>query len=131
MVVFDRGIPDCIVYAIRAGIDQTPNRDAAQAFPYEREVFFLNPSSDIYETDEERIVSFEDTVSFGRSQRDVYREFGYTLIDVPRGSVDERAGFITRRIAESGNLNRAAPRTPVTARGEGSARASSSGAEAR
>ena len=100
-VLFDRGVPDCIVYAIRAGTDSATSREAAEAFRYERRAFYLEPWSDIYRTDEERIMSFEDTVSFDRSLRDVYRELGYTLTRVPRGSVDERAQFILARIAGS------------------------------
>jgi predicted ATPase len=33
---------------------------------------FLEPSSDIYETDEDRLVSCDDTVSLGETLRDVF-----------------------------------------------------------
>ena len=103
-VVFDRGIPDCIVYAVRAGTDPTPSLEAADAHRYHSHVLFLEPWSDIYETDEERIMSFDDTVSFSQTLRDVYERSGYTLVDVPRGSVDDRAAFVGMMAAQFGAI---------------------------
>jgi predicted ATPase len=93
-VLFDRGVPDCVVYAIRAGVDPSPSRAAVEAFRYRPNVLFLDPWTDIYETDEERIMSFEDTVSFSEALRDVYERSGYTLVRVPEASVDDRAAFV-------------------------------------
>jgi predicted ATPase len=101
-VVFDRGIPDCIVYAVRAGTDPTPSLEAADAYRYQPHVLFLEPWSDIYETDEERIMSFDDTVSFSRELKDVYQGSGYTLVDVPRDSIADRATFVRMSIARFG-----------------------------
>ena len=98
-VIFDRGIPDCIVYAVRAGADPTPSLEAADAYRYQPHVLFLEPWSDIYTTDEERIMSFDDTVSFSGTLRDVYERSGYTLVVVPNGSVEDRAAFIRMRVA--------------------------------
>jgi predicted ATPase len=93
-VLFDRGIPDCVVYAIRAGADPTPALTAADTFRYEPHVLFLEPWSDIYTTDEERIMSFDDTVSFSEALRDVYERSGYVLVDVPRNPIDARVHFV-------------------------------------
>ncbi len=68
-------------------------------------MFFLEPWSDIYQTDEERIMSFDDTVSFGHTLRDVYERSGYTLVDVPRSSIDERALFVRRCVARFGAID--------------------------
>ena len=103
-VVFDRGIPDCIVYAVLAGADPTPSLEAADAFRYEPHVLFLQPWSDIYETDEERIMSFDDTVSISKSLRDVYERSDYTLVDVPRDSIADRATFVRMSIARFGAI---------------------------
>ena len=103
-VVFDRGIPDCIVYAVRAGTDPTPSLEAADAYRYQPHVLFLEPWSDIYDTDEERIMSFDDTVSFSKSLRDVYERSGYTLVDVPRDSIAGRATFVRMSIARFGAM---------------------------
>jgi predicted ATPase len=98
-VIFDRGIPDCVVYAIRAGADPSPSRTAVDAFRYEPQVLFLEPWSDIYETDEERIMSFDDTVSFSETLRDVYQRSGYILVPIARTSIDDRATFVREFIA--------------------------------
>jgi predicted ATPase len=93
-VIFDRGIPDCVVYAVRAGTDATPSVAAVGAFRYQRHVLFLEPWSDIYTTDEERIMSFDDTVSFSEELRDVYESSNYTLVRVPQASIDDRVAFV-------------------------------------
>jgi predicted ATPase len=97
--IFDRGIPDCVVYAVRAGTDATPSVAAVEAFRYQRDVLFLEPWSDIYTTDEERIMSFDDTVSFSEQLRDVYERSDYILVRVPQTSIDDRAAFVREFIA--------------------------------
>jgi predicted ATPase len=92
--VFDRGIPDLIVYAALAGADPTPSLDAARGLRYEEEVLLLEPWSEIYATDEERVMAFEDTVPFGEQLREAYEAVGYSVVPVPRGSVEERAAFV-------------------------------------
>jgi predicted ATPase len=103
-VIFDRGIPDCVVYAVRAGIDPTPSLEAVEVYRYQPHVLFLEPWSDIYESDEERIMSFDDTVSFSRELRDVYERSGYTLVEVPRDPIDDRATFVRLSIARFGAI---------------------------
>jgi predicted ATPase len=96
--VFDRGIPDCVVYALRAETDPKPSLSAVDAYRYNPRVLFLEPWSDIYVTDEERTMSFDETLSFSKALRDVYIRSGYASIDVPRGSVDDRAAFVREMI---------------------------------
>jgi predicted ATPase len=103
-VIFDRGVPDCVVYAVRAGTDPAPSLAAVALYRYQHHVLFLEPWSDIYETDEERIMSFDDTVSFSETLRDVYERSGYMLVDVPRGSVDDRAAFVRMLVARFGAI---------------------------
>jgi predicted ATPase len=91
-------IPDCIVYAVRAGTDPTPSLEAVDVYRYQPHVLFLEPWSDIYTTDEERIMSFDETLSFSETLRDVYVRSGYTPVDVHRGSVDDRAAFVRKMI---------------------------------
>jgi len=93
-VLFDRGVPDCVVYAMRAGIDPEPFTDAVRAYRYAPRILFLEPWRDIYTTDDERVMSFEDTISFGEELRAVYREAGYTLVQIPRTSVSARADLV-------------------------------------
>jgi predicted ATPase len=99
-VIFDRGVPDCVVYAARAGVDPAPGLAAIDKCRYQPHVLFLEPWSDIYETDEERVMSFDDTVSFSEMLRDVYERSGYTLVVVPNGSVEDRAAFVRMRVTQ-------------------------------
>lgn len=93
-VLFDRGIPDCAVYAIRAGADPEPYLVAVDAFRYGLEVLFLEPWRDIYTTDDERSMPFDDTVSFSQALRDIYGRSGYKLVEVPQSSIDDRVAFV-------------------------------------
>ena len=67
-------------------------------YRYNPRVLFLEPWSDIYTTDEERTMSFDETLSFSEALRDVYRRSGYASVDVPRGSADDRAAFVREMI---------------------------------
>jgi predicted ATPase len=49
-------------------------------------------------------MSFDDTVSFSQTLRDVYERSGYTLVDVPRDSIDDRATFVRMSIARLGAI---------------------------
>jgi predicted ATPase len=62
-------------------------------------VLFLEPWSDIYTTDEERNMSFDDTVSFSEELRDVYERSNYALVRVPQVSIDDRVAFVRDSIA--------------------------------
>jgi predicted ATPase len=93
-VLFDRGIPDCVVYALRAGVDPEPSLTAANEFRYAQEVLFVEPWSDIYTEDDERTMPFEDTATFSKSLSDVYARSGYALVEVPRIRLDDRAAFV-------------------------------------
>jgi predicted ATPase len=100
-VVFDRGIPDMVAYARLFGLDETPYRNAAQEFRYHRTVFYFPPWEEIYTTDSERKMSFEDAKAFGVVVRSIYETFGYRMLEVPRFSLEERVQFIRDRIANS------------------------------
>lgn len=53
----------------------------------------------MYTTDEERIMSFDDTLSFSEALRDVDRRSGYVLVDVPQDLIDARVAFVRRFVA--------------------------------
>ncbi len=100
-VVFDRGIPDCVAYAILMGTDPTPSVLASEKYRYNSEALVLEPWKEIYAVDDERTMSFAHTVAFQTTLVDAYERAGYTLVAVPRDSIESRAafvrGFITRR----------------------------------
>ena len=99
-VFFDRGIPDLIAYALLYGLDDRPARSAAHKYHYNPTVFFAPPWKDIYSTDEERRMTYGQAADFGERMRDAYQGLGYTLVELPRETPEERARFIEERVAE-------------------------------
>ena len=99
-VIFDRGIPDCVAYAVHLGVDPEPSVIACREHRYEREVLILAPWEQIYAVDEERTMSFEDTVGFHDAIVRAYEGAGYELIEVPRGSIEDRAAFVQASIQD-------------------------------
>ena len=93
-VLFDRGIPDCIAYARHLGADPAPSIHAAREHRYHATALVTAPWAEIYGTDDERKMTFEATVGFQRLIEAAYREAGYTLIEVPRGAIEDRAAFV-------------------------------------
>ena len=92
--LFDRGIPDCVAYAVILGVDPTSAARAADRYRYNQEVFSLAPWEQIYKTDPERTMSFDDTLSFHAALVEAYDDAGYVLTLVPKGPVGERAAFV-------------------------------------
>lgn len=97
-VVFDRGVPDLIVYAEIFGLDTSEATRAAHGLRYDDPVFFAPSWPEIYATDAERRMTFEQADAFGRRVRSVYAELDYHVVDVPLSSEHERAGFIASTI---------------------------------
>jgi predicted ATPase len=107
--LFDRGIPDCVAYAVILGVDPTSAARAAHRYRYDQEVFSLEPWEEIYTTDDERTMSFDDTLRFHAALVESYDDAGYVLTSVPKGPVEERAAFVRERI-DTRDHRRAGPR---------------------
>ncbi|HEV8569061.1 MAG TPA: ATP-binding protein [Actinoplanes sp.] len=60
---------------------------------YERAVFLVQPLGFITPTAARRI-SYADALRFAAVHEDVYREYGFTLVDVPRAPVAERVALV-------------------------------------
>jgi predicted ATPase len=100
---FDRGIPDIIAYLKIAGLPIKEHYYAAlQQYPYHPTVFILPPWKEIYVNDAERWQTFEEAVVLHTAIKETYQAFGYTLIEIPKGTVAERLRFLLK-IAESSN----------------------------
>jgi predicted ATPase len=97
-VLFDRGIPDILGYAALFGFDFPPGENAAHLYRYNPQVFVAPAWEKIYCTDDERTLPFSLACKFGSDLRVIYKRFGYTLIDLPCVSVEERADFILDRL---------------------------------
>lgn len=94
LVLFDRGVPDCLAYATVSGVDPAESLAAARQYRYHRRVMILEPWEQIYATDDERTMSFEQTIPFHAALVDAYERAGYTLVSVPTGSVEDRVAFV-------------------------------------
>ena len=95
-VLFDRGIPDCVAYAIQLGGNPEPCRKAAAIYRYAPTVLVARPWAEIYTTDDERRMPFEATLPFQRLMEEAYEEAGYELMEIPRGPIEERGAFVLR-----------------------------------
>ncbi len=101
--LFDRGIPDCIAYAIHLGVDPGPSIRASERYRYHDEVLIVEPWEEIYVTDDERTMSFADTVAFHAALEEAFDRSGYRRVAVPRGSTSERAAFVKDRLGGLGD----------------------------
>ncbi len=84
---FDRGIIDCLGHP-------EINKLAAKQYRYNNSVFLFPPWKEIYQTDDERIQSYEESVEVYYKVINIYREYDYELLEVPRTDVSDRADFI-------------------------------------
>lgn len=64
---------------------------------YQKRVFFIRNLGFITPTEARRI-SFEDTLRFEKIHEETYREFGFELVPVERGSLAERVALIKAAI---------------------------------
>ncbi len=97
-IIFDRGIPDNIIYAQDLEFDLRHIHNAAKKYRYNNIVFFTPGWREIYQTDEERKMSFEVANQFGNDLKKVYLDLGYKVIDLPFDSPEARAKFMSERI---------------------------------
>ncbi len=97
-VIYDRGMPDILAYFDLFNISYPPAQKASKIFRYEPKVFVFPAWQEIYTTDDERKMSFELAQEFGMKVQKIYRDYGYSIINVPCVSPNERAKFILERI---------------------------------
>jgi predicted ATPase len=62
---------------------------------YQPEVFFVR-NRGVVEPTAARRISFAESLAFERLHEEVYRDLGFTLIDVPAGPVHQRADLVLR-----------------------------------
>ncbi len=94
LIFFDRGIPDVHAYMnyLKTEYPETYVEKSLQ-YKYDK-VFMLRPWKEIYEQDNERYESFEQAIELDKFLREAYEDLGYSIIDVPFGSVEYRCDFI-------------------------------------
>jgi predicted ATPase len=98
-------VPDVIGYLRLCGLP-TPARieRAAEDLRYYSIVFVAPPWPAIFTQDAERKQSFEEAEETWRVMVNVYEEFRYTLVHLPKVSAEERFGFMLEQIRNQGRL---------------------------
>lgn len=94
IVFFDRGIPDVHAYMNYIGVDY-PDLYKERSLKYKyTSVFMTPPWQEIYHSDNERYENFEQSLAIHNHLEKTYLELGYSILNVPIGSVRERVQFI-------------------------------------
>ncbi|MBB6329750.1 putative ATPase [Chryseobacterium sediminis] len=98
-IFFDRGIWDTLGYMRLENIPVPELMTAkAREMVYNNNIFILPPWKEIYENDPERKQTIEKAILTFECMKDIYQEYGFNSIEVPKVSVEERAAFILDRI---------------------------------
>ena len=94
-----------IGYAELFGLDTSTAENAAAVHRYNDVVFALPSWPEIYVTDSERTMTFESAQAFGERVRNIYEDFGYTVVLVPRDTIGARARFIVETLQEQADVH--------------------------
>jgi predicted ATPase len=71
----------------------------ASEMVYNNNVFILPPWKEIYENDPERKQSIEIAILTFECMKEIYQEYGFNIIEVPKVTVEKRAAFILDRVS--------------------------------
>lgn len=95
---YDRGLPDVPIYMDYLGTEY-PNHFTETCLENKYDtVFLLPPWEKIYQQDNERYESFEIAAKLYTFLKLGYKNFGYTPIEVPIGTIIERKQFILQTL---------------------------------
>ena len=96
---FDRGILDILGYCRLINIPiATSLKKAAHEYRYNPKVFLFPPWEEIYTNDTERKQDFKEAERTYHTLKNVYEEFGYQTIIVPRLIPVKRAQWIVENL---------------------------------
>jgi predicted ATPase len=98
IVFLDRGIPDVLAYMHYIGDSYPAHFDRACSENKYTKIFLLPPWEEIYESDAERYENFEQAKLIYNHLLETYQNYGYHLIEVPRGTVEERIKYILSQL---------------------------------
>ncbi len=103
-IFFDRGFLDTICYAelIQSEITEQM-KSYAESWRYNKSIFMLPPWREIYKTDSERKQNWDEAVITFQKMTETYKNYGYTIIEIPKKPINERAEFILNIITENDN----------------------------
>ena len=101
VVFFDRGLPDVVAYLdyLKSSYPES-FKTICSKHNYDK-VFILKPWQAIYEQDNERYETFEQALIIHDFLVKTYTYYGYSIIDTPFGTVEERIDFILNHLNKS------------------------------
>ncbi len=95
IVYFDRGMPDVTAYMEYIELSYPKLfSEMCEKYKYDK-IFMLPPWEKIYATDNERYESYEEAEQIFGYLKTEYEKYGYDVILVPIGNIEERIKFIT------------------------------------
>ncbi|MCT4579899.1 MAG: AAA family ATPase [Flavobacteriales bacterium] len=91
----DRSMVDLIGYMEFAG-KEAPSRygEGAKVAGYSKQVFYMPFWEGIFANDEQRKESVEEAMNIDKALRKAYTNLGFKLVEVPKGTIEERVDFI-------------------------------------
>ena len=98
VVFLDRGIPDVLAYMHYIGDSYPAFFDQACSEHIYTKIFLLPPWEEIYVSDDERYENFEQAKLIYNHLTETYQKYGYNLIEVPKGTVEERIHYIINQL---------------------------------
>jgi len=98
IVFIDRGIPDVVAYLHYIGNEYPASfEEAGKEHTYSK-IFILPPWQEIYVSDKERYESYEQAEIIHQHLVETYEGYGYDLIEVPKGTLEDRIKFILENL---------------------------------
>ncbi len=95
LVFFDRSIIDSYGYSMLESLAVSSELiEYCSSLAYHKKVFMFPPWESIFANDVERKQDFSEAVATFREMASAYEKFGYTLVEVPKASVEQRVEFI-------------------------------------
>lgn len=99
LVVFDRGFADIVGFLDISGLAVPPQLDrVCRNLRFKGPVFHARPWRAIYVGDSERIQDWQEAVESDRAVTAAWRRYGYSLVELPFVSVEERVDFVLERL---------------------------------
>lgn len=102
-VLFDRSLLDAVNALEQRGLPVgEAHRAALEEYRYARIVFMAPPWEELFASDAERQHGFRDAVAEYEALMRFYPVHGYSVTEIPRGPVKERADFLEREVTRIG-----------------------------
>jgi len=102
LVFFDRGLPDIQAYMEYTKQEYpTDLKNKTMGYVYDH-VLIFRPWKEIYISDNERYENFKESLEIDSHLQKVYKELGYSPMEVPYNSVEKRTDFILNWLEKNG-----------------------------